>query len=142
MQLTGALASLRQLVYKRSSKSKESELAPRIRVYLLRQISVEVCGQKAWKNIELGEGTLSPRPPPIISSSSTTLGEDSLDWEGEVRCEEGFSLPGFTTGDLMVKDFIVLSISPAEPTKSDLLSTQVSVGIRLVTESAETWRED
>lgn len=104
---------------------------------------MEVCGQKAWKNIELGEGTLSPRPPPIIApSGATQLGEDSLDWEGEVRCEEGLSLPGFITGDLMIKDFIVLSISPPDPTKSDLLSTQVPVGIKLVTESAETWRED
>lgn len=83
-----------------------------------------------------------------MTSSIPTLDgqsdEDSLDWEGEVRGDEDVtrSTPGFITRDLTVKDFLVLSVSPPDPTKSHLTSTQVSVPIRLVTESAETWRED
>jgi len=114
----------------------------------MRQVAADVGGQKGYKNITLGEGTLSPRPPPIVTSSIPTFEgqseEDSLDWEGEVRCDEDVTrgTPGFITRDLMVKDFLVLSVSPPDPTKSNLMSTQVTVPIRLVTESAETWRED
>lgn len=96
----------------------------------------------------LAEGTLSPRPPPIMTSSIPTFdghsAEDSLDWEGEVRCDEDVThgTPGFITRDLMVKDFLVLSVSPPDPMRSNLIATQVPVAIKLVTESAETWRED
>ncbi|KAJ3988040.1 hypothetical protein F5890DRAFT_597750 [Lentinula detonsa] len=146
VQLTGPLTSLRQLVYSKSSKRSSDKYAPNIRVYLLRQITVDVCGQKGWKNLTVAEGTLRPRPPPItaLSSSTARSAEDNLDWEGEIRCDvdETRGCPGFVTADLTVKDFIVLSISPADATKSDLITTQVPVPIKLVTESAETWRDD
>ncbi|KAJ4501294.1 hypothetical protein C8R41DRAFT_749020 [Lentinula lateritia] len=146
VQLTGPLSSLRQLVYSKPSKRSTEKFAPKIRVYLLRQITVDVCGQKGWKNLTLAEGTLRPRPPPIAASSSSPAhsAEDSLDWEGEIQCDDNETrgCPGFITTDLTVKDFIVLSISPPDVTKSDLSSTQVPIPIKLVTESAETWRDD
>ncbi|KAF5380718.1 hypothetical protein D9757_007056 [Collybiopsis confluens] len=134
VQITGQLSSLQQLVY--GSKSK---YAPKIRVYLLRQLTVDVCGQKGCKNVTLAEGTLSPRPPPITLPPAGR--EDSLDWEGVLRCDpydsSSYGISGFIAGDLTVKDFMVLSISPPNPLKSDLLPAQVSVTIKLVTESAE-----
>ncbi|KAJ3765586.1 hypothetical protein FB446DRAFT_454237 [Lentinula raphanica] len=146
VQLTGPLASLRQLVYSKPSKKSSDKYAPNIRVYLLRQITVDVCGQKGWKNLTIAEGTLHPRPPPITALSNPVEHnvEDSLDWEGEMRCDgdETAGCPSFVTSYLTVKDFIVLSISPPDATKSDLLTTQVPVPIKLVTESAETWRGD
>lgn len=36
---------------------------PTIRVFILRQITVEVRGQKAWRTCVLGEGVLEPCPP-------------------------------------------------------------------------------
>ncbi|KIK69761.1 hypothetical protein GYMLUDRAFT_34152 [Collybiopsis luxurians FD-317 M1] len=143
VQLTGELSSLRQLVYAKPSRFESSaKFAPKIRVYLLRQITVDVCGQKGWKNITLAEGALTPRPPPIATSSGGV--EESLDWEGTIHCDESLSLgvSGFITGDLMIKDFIVLSISPPDPMKSDLLSVQVPVTIKLVTDRAEVQRDD
>ncbi|KAF9070773.1 hypothetical protein BDP27DRAFT_1419555 [Rhodocollybia butyracea] len=149
VQMTGPILSLRQLVCAKSSKSSSpgpsAVLSANIRVYLMRQIYGEVYGQKGLKNLTLAEGTFSPRPPPFTASSIGPIHgnstEESLDWEGEIRCDEDL-IPGFVTEELTVKDFLVLSVSPQDLAKSDLIANQVLVVINLVTESAETWMED
>ena len=46
---------------------------PIIRVFLLRQITVEVRGQKAWRTCVLGEGKISPSPPGPFAGTSQRL---------------------------------------------------------------------
>ena len=102
--------------------------SPQVCVYLLRQISVQVKGIRASKDVILGEGKLRPvaNLPPFYSYSNSTynsgpllqvagrtawaqtLGQDdnsdySLDWEGEVLCDENVLVPSFVSGDLHVK---------------------------------------
>ncbi|KAF9073476.1 hypothetical protein BDP27DRAFT_1215896 [Rhodocollybia butyracea] len=150
VQMTGSILSLRQLVCAKSSKSSSpgpsAVLSAKIRVYLMRQIYGEVYGQKGLKNLTLAEGKFSPRPPPFTASSIGPIHgnwatEESLDWEGEIQCDEDL-IPGFVTEGLSVKDFLMFSVSPQDPAKSDLIANQVLVVINLVTESAETWMED
>lgn len=76
-----------------------------IRVFLLRQITVEVRGQKAWRNCILGEGKLSALPPAEsnLGFSPLNFQEDCLDWKGELRCEQKITVGGFNTGNLVVK---------------------------------------
>ena len=66
-----------------------------IRVFLLRQIIVCVHGQRAWRTCTIGEGALR-----LLPSND----EQTMDWEGEVKCEEGsVDAGGFNTGNLVVK---------------------------------------
>lgn len=97
-------SSLLQQQLSRSSGSEK----PVIRVYLLRQVAAKVHGQKAWRNVVLGEGKLSPleRPPSWSPSAAEQRGgEDdyAMDWEGEVRCNSDVTNGSFTSGDLQVK---------------------------------------
>ncbi|KAH8081989.1 hypothetical protein BXZ70DRAFT_630613 [Cristinia sonorae] len=106
-----------------------------LRVYILRQVCVTLHGQKAWNDILLGEGTLRPLSGeyPQLRSDGT-LGEHSLDWEGEVTCKNDVSVGGFSSGDLVVKDFIVVQLRPP-PTEKDLQPHRHAHPIRLVTDS-------
>ena len=76
---------------------------PFIRVFLLRQIIVSVFGQRAWRTCVIGEGNLRALPP--LPPDLNPLLEDrhTVDWEGEVRCDEGVQAGGFNVGDLTVK---------------------------------------
>jgi hypothetical protein len=113
------------------------ESKPVIRVYLMRQIALEFRGQKAWRNVVLGEGTLSSVPPLATSCycpvSSTR--EEHLDWEGELKCNEDVIAANFTIGKSTVKEFIIVSITPPLEAKSLLHDMQVSIPVRLVTDS-------
>lgn len=135
--------------------------APRgvIRVYLLRQITVVVRGQKAWRNVVLGEGTLRAVRAPGPTRRRGAEGEEeeeeerTLNWEGEVRCSSPSSSPsrtqeeeqehphppkigGFNASSLglSLKDFVVLSLSPPKPQESQLVEMQCAVPVRLVTD--------
>ncbi|THH26529.1 hypothetical protein EUX98_g7659 [Antrodiella citrinella] len=103
-----------------------------VRVYLLRQVCVSVDGQKAWGEIVLGEGKISP-----LSSTRAagTDGEYSLDWEGEVRCGSAVSVGSFRSGELVVKDFIVVELKPPVGSPSPLKYHRHAHPIRLVTDS-------
>ncbi|KAI0086991.1 hypothetical protein BDY19DRAFT_995421 [Irpex rosettiformis] len=114
---------------------------PLIRVSLLRQTSVTVNAQKAWKNDNLGEATLRPveHPPSWSPSPSWRVGgeEDELafDWEGEVKAHETVKIPSFISGDLKVKDFISINLRSAHPESSILASLQHTHAIRFVTDT-------
>ncbi|KAL0960782.1 hypothetical protein HGRIS_005803 [Hohenbuehelia grisea] len=109
---------------------------PTIRVFLLRQIAVEVRAQKAWRNCTLGEGKLWPLPPRATSTDCLISADEDahLDWEGEVRCREDIIVGGFNAGKVTVKDFIVLALTPPDPHTSPLLELQHAHPIRLVTD--------
>lgn len=81
-------------------------------MFLLRQVSVTVYGQKAWRDSVIGEGTLKRLPP----LACQPRGYEVLDWDGEVRCADYVKAGGFNVGDLMIRvsvsrlaDFIILS---------------------------------
>jgi hypothetical protein len=79
-----------------------------IRVFLFRQVAVELRGQKAWRTCVLGEGKLAPTvpttttgttsqtsatgsaslydlPSPRYSPTSDGAAHESLDWDGVVK---------------------------------------------------------
>ncbi|KDQ25454.1 hypothetical protein PLEOSDRAFT_1019990, partial [Pleurotus ostreatus PC15] len=120
----------------RSSSYTPPSPKPVIRVFLLRQISVQVRGQKAWRNCTLGEGKIWPLPPPAGSMDCLVpeREEANLDWEGEVRCNRNTMVGGFNAGQLAVKDFIVLALTPPDPHSSPLLEFQYAHPIRFVTD--------
>ena len=177
---------------------------PTIRVFLLRQITVEVRGQKAWRTCVLGEGVLTPCPPgpspghdprqsytypypyprpasppnnitptsprPSFMSrrrdSSTSSAQaqsqaqaraenseadaadpiDALNWSGSVRVASpaDVQVGGFAAGalGLVVKDFVVLSVVPPDPSRSPLIEHQNAQPIRLVTDPLVEEEED
>ncbi|TFK52166.1 hypothetical protein OE88DRAFT_1718201 [Heliocybe sulcata] len=104
---------------------------PTIRVFLYRQVTVAVRGQKAWRTSVLGEGKLRP----VVPYDEGGKEGYSLDWEGEVRCNDDVTVGGFRMGPLVVKDFIVLSLVPPSPQTSPLVEHQHAHPIRLVTDS-------
>lgn len=122
--------------FSRSSSYSPPSPKPVIRVFLLRQISVQVRGQKAWRNCTLGEGKIWPLPPPAGSMDCLVpeREEANLDWEGEVRCNRNTMVGGFNAGQLAVKDFIVLALTPPDPHSSPLLEFQYAHPIRFVTD--------
>ncbi|THV02995.1 hypothetical protein K435DRAFT_716152 [Dendrothele bispora CBS 962.96] len=128
VNLTGPLRSLREFLPQPGKDSFP------IHVHLLRQICVEVNGAKAWRNSIIGDGAVRGIPPPFSNITSESR-DGSLDWEGEIKISKNVHICGFNAGDLAVKDFIVLSVSPTVP-KSFIQFQQISVNIRLATESA------
>ncbi|PSR78170.1 hypothetical protein PHLCEN_2v7502 [Hermanssonia centrifuga] len=109
---------------------------PTVRVFLMRQISTNVNGQRAWRNNVIGEGELWPLQHPSLDSEDCMHEDEqsALDWEGEVKCDEDVSIGGFVAGRIMVKDFIVIQLSPPNPKTSPLLEHQHTHPIRLVTD--------
>lgn len=125
-----------------SSSSKRSlgsysNTAPTLRVFLARQILVEINGRKSWRNSTIGEGNVRPIPPPP-TNAATSRPEVSLDWEGEVKCRDDVQCVGFKSGNLMVKDFIVLALTPPNPKSSPLLQLQHAHPIKFAT---DTWTD-
>ncbi|KAF8895614.1 hypothetical protein BD779DRAFT_1668859 [Infundibulicybe gibba] len=147
LQLSGSTLALRELLQplvpalnrvtsadsrlSRTSSRASNPSIPKlpVRVYLLRQILVEVRGIKSWRNVEIGEGSLVAVPPDSESD------EETLNWEGELRCNDDVSVGGFTTDTVSVKDFIILAVTPSSQNKSQFLPMQDSLPIRLVTDS-------
>jgi len=123
------------------SGSQSDELKPRIRVYLLRQITVVLGGFKTTEEIVIGEGSLWP------VSSSSPLGDEeggsgvvyereSMDWGGEVKCNENVMVGSFHADGLQVKDLMVLEVKPYSHEGSPFLVHRHSHLIRIVTDTA------
>lgn len=74
-----------------------------MRVYLLRQVSTKVRGQRAWRNKVLAEGTLRAIGAPLTFSERADSEVCALDWEGELQCSEDVSVASFAAGELSVK---------------------------------------
>ncbi|KAH6911521.1 hypothetical protein BKA70DRAFT_1423254 [Coprinopsis sp. MPI-PUGE-AT-0042] len=110
---------------------------PKIRVYLMRQLAVEVRGERTWRNTVIGEGSLEPVPPSSTSRECAEDEEEHLDWEGSLKCKDSVDVGGFMAGNVHVKDFVMLSITPTNPSKTHVLELALSIPIRLVTDSCE-----
>lgn len=88
----------------RSARTREQRDELVLRVYLLRQVSVRVNGQKAWRNRIIGEGAIWPtNHPPDIDDLGEGAGHSALDWAGELRVEKDVTVPSFAAGDLTIK---------------------------------------
>ncbi|KAK7028851.1 hypothetical protein VNI00_014864 [Paramarasmius palmivorus] len=136
IQLSGPLNSLRDLS---QTGPKSAASPPIVRVHLLRQISLDIEGQKAWRNTTLSHGKVWSIPPPMSTITDPTGSrEESLDWEGEINVPDNVC-PSFSVGDMAVKDFLVLTIIPSNLQRSSLTNHQSSVSTRLVTDS---WIEE
>jgi hypothetical protein len=138
------------------SMTQDLSNVPKIRVCIIRQLAVEIHGQRTWRNTVLGEGSLEPVPPSSSSRECAEDEEEHLDWEGSLKCLESVTVGGFMAGNVHVKvcclvlsfcqvrsssmriqDFVMLSITPTNPSKTHVLELALSVPIRLVTDSCE-----
>ncbi|KAF9262858.1 hypothetical protein L218DRAFT_367276 [Marasmius fiardii PR-910] len=133
VQLSGSRCSLADL----SGHSPTSITPPTVTVHLLRQITLEVNGQKDWRSCALAYGEIHAVSPPISNPACTS--QDSLDWEGTIQVPKQLECPSFFARHLNVKDFIVLSVVPAEPALASFGSHRSFVPIKIVTDS---WAAD
>ena len=86
---------------KRLSSQYSSYPRPTVRVYLLRQVTIETRGHKTCQNIILAEGKCREVLPAIPSwQSPETI---HLDWEGELKCQDDVSVGSFVAGNVAVK---------------------------------------
>ncbi|KJA28976.1 hypothetical protein HYPSUDRAFT_128152 [Hypholoma sublateritium FD-334 SS-4] len=125
------------------SKAEEFRLlvadAP-IRVTIARQVVVDVNGRRRLRTFPCAIGKLWPvpphaPPPGADHSASAGSGNAYLDWQGEIKPWGEVTSGGFSTSNLVVKDFLVLALAPPNPRTSSLMPLQLSHPIRLVTDS-------
>ena len=105
--------SLRALAQKSQSRDSNANYSPIVRVYLRRQISVEVKGFRAYQDVVIGEGKVKqveypPQWSPAGAPSKNTHVDEgkedySLEWEGQVRCNDNIDVPSFVSGGLFVR---------------------------------------
>ncbi|KAA1469682.1 hypothetical protein DENSPDRAFT_835337 [Dentipellis sp. KUC8613] len=123
----------------RSKSRTEPPAQPTVRVYISRQITAFVNGQRVTRSCPIGEGTLRSLPPDAAASSSVLRtpegGCGSLEWEGEVKCRPDVNVGGFNVGKLVVRDFIALHLVPPLPASSPLMEHKHQHCIRMVTDS-------
>ncbi|PPR00426.1 hypothetical protein CVT24_004487 [Panaeolus cyanescens] len=119
--------------------NKASSTKPLLRVYILRQISIATKGESIWRNIVLREGTINPLPPHLSNccTSTESCRDGHVDWEGELKPGEADDITcgGFNAANVQAKDFIALALSPPNLKPSPLLELQMTIPIRLVTDS-------
>ncbi|KAG6860362.1 hypothetical protein C0995_012256 [Termitomyces sp. Mi166 len=144
IQLNGPLDALRELLMPQPvnaqprpswfmHKSHERcppHTKPTIKVSLVRQSKIEIRGFESWKNETIGQGEVWELPPLICESRDAV----HLDWAGEVQANKDVEVGGFISGNVSVRDFIILVFEP--PTQASIyLCLQMSAPIRLVTDS-------
>lgn len=153
IQLIGTLKSLRHFLppsfgytpseNRRWSRSRTARGVPTVRVSLIRQTSVTVCGKTSWRNFNLGDGKVWAKPP-IVSPTGYVLDDDpdrevAADWEGEVRCRSDVKTSGFNIGTVTVQDYILFILTPPDERGCPLQQLQYTHPIKLVT---DTWMEE
>ncbi|KAG7088161.1 hypothetical protein E1B28_012183 [Marasmius oreades] len=129
VQLSGPRCSLSSL----SGHSPTSPTPPTVRVSLLRQCTLLVGDQKDWQNHTLSQGVIRAVSPPVCNPAGPW--QDSLDWQGTIQVPKDLRNPSFFAGRLSVKDFLVLSVAPAEPVKAAFGRHQLVVPVKIVTDS-------
>ncbi|KAJ7867983.1 hypothetical protein B0H13DRAFT_2064880 [Mycena leptocephala] len=142
VQLSGPVSSLRELVLPPNQSSSEIEhsYSP-VRVYLTRMVSFEYRGKATWRVQRIGEGHSRPLPPVVNfdcdcrSACICDTSVETVDWDGEVKCDSTVTVGGFQAAGLTVKDFIVVEIVPPNAVLSPLLTIQHAIPIRFVTET-------
>ncbi|KAJ7901978.1 hypothetical protein B0H14DRAFT_2669328 [Mycena olivaceomarginata] len=118
-------------------RPRRRQYAARIRVFLARQIYLEINGRQSWRTITVGEGTLRPIPPLESAHPDADAAEVSVDWDGEVRCKSDVTCGSFSISRLVVKvgrRFHYFCLTPGNVRTSSLLPIQHAHPIRLVTD--------
>ncbi|KAI0315894.1 hypothetical protein OF83DRAFT_1084650 [Amylostereum chailletii] len=117
----------------------EASKAPTMRVYLKRQVVANTGGHRSVRSHTIGEGVLCPLPPSAVGGVPPLHrpgdGIDSVEYEGELQCTPDVSVGGFSAGKLLVTDFIVLSLVPAQPLSAEFVDLNHSHSVRIVTDS-------
>ncbi|KAL1718843.1 hypothetical protein EV715DRAFT_200178 [Schizophyllum commune] len=85
---------------------------PTIRVSVMRQVFAEVNGTKTWRMLTIGTGKVTRLSPPPYNVSCAPDESITVDWEGEVRCDESVSAAGFNNGHLSVTVSLLRKDSP------------------------------
>ncbi|KAF7321632.1 UTP-glucose-1-phosphate uridylyltransferase [Mycena kentingensis (nom. inval.)] len=106
-----------------------------VRVFLARQIYLSnVNGRESWRTMTIGEGKIRPVVPPADHFDADDASEIAVNWEGQVSCKNDVDCASFNCGHLVVKDFIVLALTPANNRASALLPAQHAQPLRFVTD--------
>ncbi|KAG6887507.1 hypothetical protein C0995_014739 [Termitomyces sp. Mi166 len=103
----------------------------KIEVSLIRQSRIGTGVKEMFDNASIGKGEIWELPPGICKSSDIIL-----DWEGELKPD--VTVGGFATGNVSVRDFVVLALEPPLVDKNEIspfLPLRMTVPIRLVTDS-------
>ncbi|EAU88939.1 hypothetical protein CC1G_10585 [Coprinopsis cinerea okayama7 len=137
-------------------KKLQGEMSTSLRVFLLRQIRLEVKGKIRVQNVIIGEAQLEAVPPVMTDSYRLPVDcrEEYISWTGTLKVGEGLEklmreypllthpdtkTGGFHAGSyLKVNDFVALSVGSSNPPWKDIRS---SIGIKLVTESWDDGEE-
>lgn len=162
LQLAGRVDSLKALVTpdthdaarpsSRSStwiKKLQGDVSSSLRVFLLRQVRVEIGGTVRVQNIVVGEAELDAVPPDMTDSYRPPVDsrEEYISWKGQLKLGDGMDavlrdqpwqgtktdVAGFSAGSaLRVTDFVALSVGSSNPPWKDV---KASIPIKFVTES-------
>ena len=75
-----------------------------LRVFFSREITIKVFGNSEKRTCDHGEGALRALPPLESNPGPMSLEDDIvLDFEGELRCTDDVTSPGFSNDILAVK---------------------------------------
>ncbi|KAF9483491.1 hypothetical protein BDN70DRAFT_873780 [Pholiota conissans] len=153
VQLSGHTSSLRELfsgamldrvmsvdsqnTQSSTQSTKKSSPKPLLQINILRQTSVCMSASNAWKTAVLAEASMTPVPPDLMSwySPDESSQESHIDWEGELRMDSEVTVGGFLAGNVQVKDFICLTLSPPRSSTQPFLELQLTVPVRFVSDS-------
>ncbi|EIM85915.1 uncharacterized protein STEHIDRAFT_80011 [Stereum hirsutum FP-91666 SS1] len=132
-------SSLSSKLTRRSShQSTDPHTQPIVRVILQRHVIGIIDSVRITRTFTIGEATIRVLPSDTSSRANVLRrpddGKETLDYQGEIKCIDSMTVGGFTAERLVVKDFIMLQLVPANHVKSDLKEHQVLVPIRLVTD--------
>lgn len=83
-----------------------------MRIYIAREIGVEIRGQLGVRSVSIGSGRMRPVPPTDLGAGHASAPPDDvyLDWEGDVRCSEKIHSGGFSIGGLHVRVGIAVDV--------------------------------
>ncbi|KZT12213.1 uncharacterized protein LAESUDRAFT_670568 [Laetiporus sulphureus 93-53] len=105
------------------------------RVQLLRQTNVDARGQLVlgtktdiWRTVEIGDAAFRHAGD----------GPDWTSYSGEICVSDQIRIGGFKAGGLTIRDFIVLSMTPPDPSRAPFHELRQVVPVRLTTDSWES----
>ena len=104
LRITSSDSSLSApLLCPESAVKKLSQARQCVRVQLLRQVVINNNGRKVWGNSTVGQAAVYPLPPPLVRDKCLGMREESLDWEGQIKCNEDVAVGSFGVGFVQVQ---------------------------------------